>query len=87
MGCFPQFLHSGTKEFGGKVQEPEGLEDTKETRPSRSTGLMQMWTHRDQGSMHRDYIGLPKAKRRIEDMPLSLAQKPSSVDNHLQKDI
>lgn len=37
-------LHSGIREFdgkgGGKEQEPEELEDTKETRPFKSTGLM-----------------------------------------------
>lgn len=37
---------------------PEGMDNTKKTRPSKLTISAHIWTHRDCGSMHRTRRGL-----------------------------
>jgi hypothetical protein len=42
MGCLPSELRDPWKEEAGRVLEPEGIEVIKETRSSKSTGLMRI---------------------------------------------
>ena len=42
----PQDTGNLEEEEVERVSEPEGMQVTKETRPSKSTGLTHIWTHR-----------------------------------------
>lgn len=71
---------SGKKRW--KEQEPEGTEDTKETRPSRHIGLTEVCTHRDFGSVHRACTALSqvpalRGRRRLT----SLSKMLSPINN------
>lgn len=66
------------------MEEAEGMEDSKETKPSKLTGSQKLRQHAQ--GLHR-YLWGPRAERRSVHMFSSLNQKLSPVLNHPQMKI
>lgn len=91
MGCCYRIPPLGAhrtlqRKTGGRVYEPEWVEDTKEDRASKSAWAKQTWTQRQAACIWPTQVNCnsrcPTAERKRGHVPLSLTQKQSPIDNH-----